>query len=170
MRALARMYPSALCGVQGGSSPPDGSWGKAPVLPWNLARADDGRNRARAARCISSTRFPEMPRRMMRQTPATSRIRADPFGSFHAHVDSSSVRFTFCLNSNDLCEVFFAESSPYLALHFRFHKQKLKIRLCSFCSRHPSSPFKTKLTVSQGAVTRHFAVNRQREGWSTIPQ
>ena len=67
------MYPSALCGVQGDLNPPDGGWGKAPVLPWNLARADDGRNRARAARCISSTRFPEMPHRLMRQAPASSR-------------------------------------------------------------------------------------------------
>ena len=59
---------------------------------------------------------------------------------------SSSVRFTFCRNSNDLCEVCFMESLSLLALHCRFHMPKPKIRFCSFCSRHPSSPFKIKLS------------------------
>ena len=35
-----------------------------------------------------------------------------------------------------LCEVFLTESSPLLALNRRHHKQKLNVRLCSFCCRH----------------------------------
>ena len=37
--------------------------------------------------------------------------------------------------SNDLCDVFFMESSPLAALHRRHHKQKFKIRPRPFC-RH----------------------------------
>ena len=48
--AMARMGISALCGGSGGLSPPDGGWGKAPVLPRDLARAVGERHRARAAR------------------------------------------------------------------------------------------------------------------------
>ena len=48
------MYPSALCGVQGDSSSADGGWGKAPVLPWDLARAD-GERRIAIASFFSQT-------------------------------------------------------------------------------------------------------------------
>ena len=61
---------------------------------------------------------------------------------------SPSVRFTFCRNSNDLCEVFFMAFLSLLALHCRFHKPKFKIHLCSFCSLHHSFSLKINLTVS----------------------
>ena len=72
----ADVYIHALQGSGGDSCPPDGGWGEAPVLPMILARAYRERNRARAANCIRWTRFPEMPRRLTRKAPATSRIRA----------------------------------------------------------------------------------------------
>ena len=61
---------------------------------------------------------------------------------------SASVRFTFCRNSNDLCEVCFMAFLSLLALHCRFHKPKFKIHLCSFCSLHHSFSLKINLTVS----------------------
>ena len=44
---------------------------------------------------------------------------------------------------NQCCDV----DAPH-PFNLRFHKQKLKTRFHSFCRRHPSSPFKTNLTVS----------------------
>ena len=55
-------------------SPPDGGWGKAPVLPLILARADDERNRARAALCISSSWFLMSLRRLVSRARAANRI------------------------------------------------------------------------------------------------
>ena len=68
------MYPSALCGVQGDSSPPDEGWGKAPELPWIQARADGERNRARAAHCVSLTWLLMALRRLVSRVRAANRI------------------------------------------------------------------------------------------------
>ena len=59
---------------------------------------------------------------VIREKSGLEVVNADKFAVFAAEsaTHSASVRFTFCLNSNDLCEVFFIAPSPRFVLHFRF--------------------------------------------------